>query len=358
MSVRVDGYHTIYKDNNYYCGPGPSVVVDNGGLITVAFRRVRSWLAEGHSGHWHPGTELCLTRSADGGQRWSTPQVFLGGYQCPCLTRLRDGTLIHSTHKMELVREEVVDACPQVRGVHTGSWPGIHCGTAIWRSGDQGTTWGKPAWLEGVPDLEPLHPSLAIPVAVRGNVLETGSGRLLISAYDLTDPNSAYLFSSEDHGRNWEYRARIAEGFNETFLYETESGNLVAFMRNWGGDEARLYLARSSDGGETWSTPEALWKGYPACAVRMPSGKVLVAYGYRFEGPGVRARVMSAECAVKESSKEIVIRADGATSDLGYPDSTLLPDGRVMVVYYTNTRSDAPDITAPKFIEGCVLREG
>jgi len=258
---------------------------------------------------------------------------------------------------MELVHEAIVDLCPQVSGVRTGPWPGVHGGTAIWRSGDRGATWGAPVYLSGVPDLEPLHPSLAIPVAIRGNVLETESGRLLISAYSLTDPNCAYLFSSEDRGLTWSYQSRIAERFNETFLYETESGDLVAFLRNWGADEAMLHQARSSDGGDTWSTPEPLWRGYPACAVRLPSGRVLVAYGYRFKGPGVRARVMTADCRQMDGSEEIVIRANGATWDLGYPDATVLRDGRVLLVYYTNTRSDAPDITAPKFIEGCLLKE-
>ena len=236
MSVEVEGFHTIYKNADHYCGPGPSVVVEGNGRVTVAFRKVKSWLNEGHSGHWHPGTELCLTRSVDYGQSWSDPQVFLGGYQCPCLTLLRDGTLIHSTHKTELVRIDVADSCAQVRGVHTGSWPGVHSGTAIWRSEDFGATWGEPVHLAGVPDLEPLHSNLAIPVATRGNVIEMKSGRLLISAYDLTDPNSAYLFCSDDQGRSWPYQSRIAEGFNETFLYETDSGDLAAFMRNWGGD--------------------------------------------------------------------------------------------------------------------------
>jgi hypothetical protein len=33
---------------------------------------------------------------------------------------------------------------------------------------------------------------------------------------------------------------------------------------------------------------------------------------------------------------EIVIRDDGATSDLGYPASVQLEDGRVLTVYYHN----------------------
>ena len=55
--------------------------------------------------------------------------------------------------------------------------------------------------------------------------------------------------------------------------------------------------------------------------------------------------------------EEIVLRDDGAVADLGYPDVCLLPEGRVMVVYYMNQRRDAPDNTAPRFIEGCFLRE-
>ena len=79
-------------------------------------------------------------------------------------------------------------------------------------------------------------------------------------------------------------------------------------------------------------------------------------YGFRFEeGYGVRARVLSAEC--DEVGEEIVLRDDGAVADLGYPDACLLPDGRVMVVYYTNQRQDAPDSTAPRFIEACFLGE-
>jgi len=334
------------------------VVVDSEGNLLVAFRRVPSWLNYGHSGHWHPATESCLTRSADGGRTWSPPEVFLGGYQCPCLTRLADGALTHSTHRMELVTPEIAGGCPQVRGVRDRPWPGIHAGTAIWRSEDEGRTWGEPVFLDGVPGLEPLHPNLHIPVAVRGNVLETEEGRLLISAYSLTDPNSAYLFQSLDGGRSWRCWARIAEDFNETFLYETEKGELVAFMRRWGREQAFLHMARSVDGGDTWSAAQPVCRGYPACAVRLASGRVLLAYGYRFEdGLGVRARLLPPDCRPIDEAEECLIRADGAVADLGYPDAVLLPDGRVMVVYYINRKEDAPDATAPRFIEGCVVEE-
>ena len=36
-----------------------------------------------------------------------------------------------------------------------------------------------------VPGVEPLHPNLPAPVAVRGNVLETAGGDLLITAHSI-----------------------------------------------------------------------------------------------------------------------------------------------------------------------------
>ena len=52
-------------------------------------------------------------------------------------------------------------------GVGDKPWPGIHRGTAIWSSEDEGVTWGEHVYLDGVPGLEPLHPNLQAPLAVR-----------------------------------------------------------------------------------------------------------------------------------------------------------------------------------------------
>ena len=103
MSLEILEYHTVYKNLRYYCGPGPSVVLDPGGRMTVAFRRVTSFLREGYWSHWHPATELCLSDSQDMGKTWTDPRVIAAGNQCPCIDRLSDGTLLISTHRMEMV---------------------------------------------------------------------------------------------------------------------------------------------------------------------------------------------------------------------------------------------------------------
>ena len=76
----------VYRDEDQYCGPGPSVVAFPDGELLVFFRRHRSWTAEPLAQHYHPTTEQCIARSTDGGATWEQPRVFAGGGQCPCVT--------------------------------------------------------------------------------------------------------------------------------------------------------------------------------------------------------------------------------------------------------------------------------
>jgi len=353
MPLHITDQHIIYKNPSYYCGPGPSVVCDTQGHLTVVFRRVKSWLSENLAGHWHPSTETCITHSTDTGKTWSAPQSFLSGYQCPDLTRLKNGTLILSTHRFEIVSENIRQKCPTGPGVFDTPWPGIHAGTHIKQSQDNGQTWSEAINLQGVPNIKPFHPTLPIPVAIRGNILQTNNNRLLISAYDLPTPNTTHLFQSVDTGNTWSYLSPIAKGFNETYLLETSEGTLCAFLRGWEKDHT--HLSQSTDGGHTWSSPTKLCKGYPACAVSLPNGQIFIAYGYRFPNQhGVRAQLLSPK-GMPLNNSEITIRNDGATFDLGYPKACLLPNGHIYLTYYINRKTDASDATAPRYIEGCVI---
>jgi hypothetical protein len=239
----------------------------------------------------------------------------------------------------------------------TDPWPGLHAGAATHRSTDGGQTWGDSVWLSGVPGIEPFHESLGIPVAVRGNILELGDGRLVVSAYGFDCDNTSYLFQSIDQGQSWTFHSTIATGFNESYLHETPGGDLIVFMRAWGDRVDHIHISRSPDGGLTWAEPESLCLGYPATCAFLGSGNLLITYGYRFEeGFGVRARMMASE-ATDLAEEELIIRDDGAVSDLGYPHAVSLPDGRVFVTYYVNRQIDAPDKTAPRYIEACIVSE-
>jgi len=354
--LTVDTHQIVYKNPDYYCGPGPSVVCDPGsGTLALVFRRVKSWLTDGLAGHWHPGTETCLTTSHDLGKTWSPPRTILAGWQCPCLTRLSDGTLLHSSHRFEIVSPEIMSKYGETIGLMTDPWPGLHAGTAIHRSEDGGISWSEPTWLNGGAEQAPIHPSLHTPVAVRGNILQRSNGDLLISAYTLGTENISLLYISRDQGRTWCFQNRIAEGFNETYLHETQDGTLIAWMRATGDRSSNLYVTRSGDRGTQWSDPEIAFQGYPGCAANFGSGNLLVAYGYRFDEMGVRAKLYD-ESAHTERG-HVTIQDDGAVTDLGYPHATTLPDGRVIVVYYINRKTEGTGKTTPRYIESCILSE-
>ena len=95
----------IYRDETWYCGPGPSVVVYPDDEIVVAFRRSRT------GGHGHPAVEACIVRSTDGGDTWSEPVVFDSGpIRNQNLTLLNDGALIVAMPSSDIITREVYEA--------------------------------------------------------------------------------------------------------------------------------------------------------------------------------------------------------------------------------------------------------
>ena len=101
--------------------------------------------------------------------------------------------------------------------------------------------------------------------------------------------------------------------------------------------------AVSSDNGKTWTslgkvadTDLGAHNGNPPSAVRLKDGRICVAYGYRSEPYGIRAKI-SADNG-KTWGPEIHLRDDGRTWDLGYTRSVLRPDGKVVTMYYYTTK--------------------
>jgi hypothetical protein len=153
-------------------------------------------------------------------------------------------------------------------------------------------------------------------------------------------PTSTHLMISSDEGKTWGYSCPVAEdakiSFNETSIYETAKGDLVAFTRTEGLDDHTVTV-RSTDHGKTFQKwQDAGFQGHPHYALRLPDSRVLLVYGYRHEPFGVRARVLDAECR-DMSGSEIVLRNDGTNGDLGYPWATMISKDRALVVYYFNT---------------------
>ena len=377
----------IYRDETWYCGPGPSVVVYPDDEIVVAFRRSRT------AGHGHPAVEACIVRSTDGGDTWSEPVVFDSGpIRNQNLTLLGDGTLVVAMPSSDIVTREVYEAvharARSEEDVEVREYPGrersiapdqdtyylAERGPYVRRSTDRGRTWSQRYYVESVPGWDPVLPGFSAPFGLRARVIELTDGTLVFPIHSKGLPSDAdpddpanrifapVLVASDDGGMSWDFRGTIASPqlgthFNETEVIETPSGDIVAFMRPTfdDSDDMYIYTATSSDGGRTWSPAkkENVW-GYPTSPLRMPSGRTLLTYGYRRPDWGIRAVLANEECTDIDAANELVVRGDGGGRDLGYPQAWLLNDGRAFVSYYFNHESDGGDT---RYICATILEE-
>ena len=71
----------------------------------------------------------------------------------------------------------------------------------------------------------------------------------------------------------------------------------------------------------------------------MPDGRVVAVYGYRLSPSGIRATV--SEDGGKTWWRELIVRDDGGSWDLGYPNAWLVDDDHVGVLYYFNSKNDS-----------------
>lgn len=346
----------IYKNPHFYSA-FPSIVRRPSGELILAFRRApdRRRVGGKHVTHTDPNSYLVLVRSRDNGESWTKEPELIhahaeGGSQDPCMVQLRDGALVCASYTWYWMP-------PSVEMPKDGRAPHKFLGGYIVRSTDGGKSWQGPYIPPPVPGRN-LKDAFGQPLPAynRGAMCQGRDGRLywvVAYGFETMYPSDLHLLISSDGGRSWEYSCRVAWDdkveFNETSLYETPKGDLVAFIRTAKFDDHTV-IARSTDGGKSFQPwQDAGFQGHPHHALRLPDNRVWLVYGYRHKPYGIRARILDPECTNAATAPEIILREDGGSGDLGYPWSTLLPGGRVLSVYYFNTGANGP-----RSIEGTI----
>lgn len=338
----------IYEDPRFHAA-FPSVVKRADGELLVAFRRApdRKIFGEKGTNHVDPNSYLVKVTSKDGIIWDKHPQLIyahpFGGSQDPCMLQLRDGTLLCTSYGWAFVRPEGI---PNLKVPYFQTKEGvIFLGGYILRSTDGGETWQGPTYPPHItPEINFNAYGEPLPAYNRGALYEGKAGSIywVVTASDSNSPKktSNHLLISEDKGMTWKYSCPVATddkaSFNETSIYETPKGDLVAFLRT-ANLEDQACLARSTDGGKTFQAWEKMgFQGHPLHALRLPDNRVLLSYGYRHKPYGIRVRILNAECTDFATAQEFVLRNDGATTDLGYPWAVMLDNHRVLVTYYFN----------------------
>ena len=337
----------IYENSQFYSS-FPSVVRNNKNDFIVAFRRApdRRIFNEKGNNHVDPNSYLVMVRSTDGETWTKDPQLIyshpFGGSQDPCLLKLSDGTLLCTSYTWAFLRPDGVESLK--RPVFDNGGGVIFLGGYLVRSTNGGKTWGEPIYPPHVEDdiyLSALGEPL--PAYNRGALCEGKSGRIywVVAVNDSIPVKkiSNHLIVSDDKGLTWSYSALVATddraSFNETSIYETPKGDLVAFLRT-ADMEDQACIARSTDGGKIFKWEKMGFQGHPLNALRLPDNRVLLTYGYRHVPYGIRARILNSECTDFATAQEIILRDDGGNGDIGYSWPVLLDDNRVLVVYYFN----------------------
>lgn len=339
----------IYQNPYFYCA-FPSVVKKPGGELIVAFRRApnRRLYGEKNYSHTDHNSYLVMVRSKNAEIWKDEPELIhahpFGGSQDPCLIRLRDGTMICSSYGWTVVKP---DGIPNLKKPYYTSRDFVFLGGYLLRSENGGKTWLGPYYPPSIPPENGFNAlGEPLPAYNRGAMCETSDGRILwvVAASDSATHTrtGTHLIVSHDKGLTWNYSCPVAIDdsavFNETSVYETPGGDIVAFLRTARLDD-QACIARSTDGGKSFGPWEKMgFRGHPLNALRLPDRRVLLTYGYRHPPYGIRARILNPECTDYKTAPEIILRDDGGNTDIGYPWPVMLDKKRILVVYYFNIK--------------------
>jgi sialidase-1 len=348
----------IYEDPLFYSS-FPSVIRRPDGEYIVAFRRApdRKIFGEEGTSHVDPNSYLVMVHSKDGEKWTDDPDLIyahpFGGSQDPCLLQLRDGTLLCTSYGWAFVRE---DGLPNLKKPYAEAGGAIFMGGYILRSSDGGKKWQGPLYPPHItPEVNYNACGSPLPAYNRGALCESKDRRILwvVAAGETPGNSSTHLIISVDKGLTWKYSCPVAGDakvtFNETSVYETPKGDIVAFLRTADFDD-QACIARSADGGKSFGKWQSMgFQGHPLNALRLPDNRVLLTYGYRHTPFGIRARILNPECTDFATAPEIILRDDGGNSDIGYTWPVLMDGNRILVTYYFNI------MNGTRYIAGTIL---
>jgi len=276
-----------------------------------------------------------LARSRDGGETWKLedPENFVGD----------GGTPAPAPGGMDFGNPNLA--------IRVGGPPPYHqTGNSFFVSLDRGRTWRGPYVFSGLEKLT-LTARTDYLAGPRGALLFLSADQPGVKAGNYQD--RAFVARTTDGGRSFEFMswitgephsprsvmpssARVSTAEIVSALRRRDDSN--AIRRNW------IDLYASTDNGATWELrskvadtdrPDTAHNGNPPALVRLRDGRIVVTYGYRSEPYGLRARISRDNGTTW--GRELVLRDDGATWDLGYSRSMQRGDGKVVTVYYYTT---------------------
>jgi hypothetical protein len=217
-------------------------------------------------------------------------------------------------------------------------------------SNDRGRTWKGPYKIAGIDHA----------LTSRTDYLVNGPGDVFLF-FSAQHPevragnykDRAFMARTTDGGKtfkfvSWMTHEPVSTRSVMSSTVRVSASELVSVLRR--RDDSRnnwIDAYASTDNGATWKfrskvadtdRPDTGHNGNPPALVRLRNGRLVVAYGYRSPPFGIRARVSDDNGVTW--GRELVLRDDARTWDIGYPRMVERPDGKVVTIYYITTEKD------------------
>ena len=352
-AIRPDdvGHIVVYRRNDEYAGwPFNGGFWHFGGEeLLVGFNRNKCSYTSprdvSHSRIQLGDGQLVLMRSKDGGRTWPIESLQI---LVKSKAELRTKILFYPPDVSPFPKPKPVDFSDPNVALAVETPLGNERGpTAYFLTRDKGCTWEGPHLLyDSVFETIQARPSYIL--RQDGLLLWFVQGRRRDEPSDdkIKDEGRPMILASED-GVSWNFLSYI----NPEPTYPPKicpcpavlsDGRIVVALRalwpDWRFQWTEIYA--SEDGGLTWFFLSRVneW-GAPASLVVLKDGRLLCVYGRRAPPYGIRAKI--SDDGGETWGNEIVLRDDGGSPDLGYPRAALLPNGKIITVYYFNDAEDS-----------------
>ncbi|MBI4023616.1 MAG: exo-alpha-sialidase [Verrucomicrobia bacterium] len=348
---------------------------------------IAAWMCISPTGRWivsyraacdknNTRQRVMMTWSDDQGKTWSKPITpftdrklngKIGQFRAMACTALGNGHLVASLWW--------VDASNSSKSFFNEETEGIldsHCFLST--SEDDGKCWSAPVRINTAPFDH-------FPCPLTGPVLFMPNGDWAFQfepnrPYDPPVPLHHYMpamIFSRDHGKTWSGTTQPALDPQHHICYGDQrpsvlsDGTVIDFfwtLDSRNGKPLNIHASCSRDSGRTWSP---VWDtgvpGQPGPARSLPDGRIALVFVDRTGAPSIKLRISDDGGRTFPGRTELTLHQPGLGSQtrekrnikdlwteirklysVGLPDSKLLPNGDLIVTFYTGPRTDQTDI--------------
>ena len=316
-----------------YCG-WPTVAKDKDGILYTVFSGNRI-------GHVCPFGKNLMVVSRDDGKTWSDPIIVNdsslddrdAGILClengkKVLSWFCHSASFYMDYYSEVLRTVEKKMLPLADGV-----------IGVWKNMDKSE-------MEGGSYVKFLDENKVIkaPVSAPHGPIELPDGKLLYVGKEFHSENleKGAIYACIYDGK-WDVLSKIEMPVPLNLVHEPHAiilkdGSILAAFRVHNETSFTVYLARSLDGGKSWSTPyDTGFNGSPPHLLRHSSGAIVLSYARR-EKPYYECARVSFDEGNTWSQEYILSYSE--SNDIGYPSTVELSDGSLLTVYYQRYEND------------------